>query len=85
MRFAKGFAARSQTRRAAAKEKLLAIRDVEAIPALESILSPVSDEAALAVLENVAAIGRSQCFALNRPSCGLLLHRLPSVKRPSSS
>ena len=52
----KGFADDSQARREAARKRLLAIREVDAIPAMESILSTHGDEAALAVIENVAAI-----------------------------
>lgn len=46
----------SLARREAAKKRLWAIREADAIPAMEVILSPQSEEAALAVVEAVAAI-----------------------------
>ncbi|HZL90336.1 MAG TPA: polymorphic toxin-type HINT domain-containing protein [Pirellulaceae bacterium] len=48
--FAKAFASESTSRRAAAKGRLLSLHDSSAIAAMERIVSPVSDEAALAVI-----------------------------------
>ena len=52
---AKAFASDSRSRRSAATEKLLSLHDDSAIAAMEQIVSPVSDEAALAVIGALTA------------------------------
>jgi hypothetical protein len=64
---AKGFVSDSLSRRAAATEKLLSLHDTAAIAAMERIVSPVSDEAALAVIGAL-----SQC---REPDASLSLAR----------
>jgi hypothetical protein len=53
---AAGLSKGSLARREAAAKKLLAIRDPAAIPAMEAIVSPVSDEAARLVVDALAAM-----------------------------
>ena len=53
---AAGLAKESPVRREAAAKKLMAIRDAAAIPAMEAMVSPVSDEAARRVVDALAAM-----------------------------
>ena len=53
---AAGLSKGSRARREAAAKKLLAIRDPEAIPAMEAIVSPVSNDAARLVVDALAAM-----------------------------
>jgi len=53
---AKGLAKESEARRSAAAKKLFEIREPAAIPAIEAIVSPVSDEAGRLVVDLLAAM-----------------------------
>ncbi|MBC7852370.1 MAG: hypothetical protein IAF94_02950 [Pirellulaceae bacterium] len=64
---AAGIAKESPVRREAAARKLMAIRDAAAIPAMEALVSPVSDEAARLVVDALSA--------MSDPSASLSLAR----------